>query len=122
MTERTKGPDDRYGTPTYTGSADGKPVYWVARVPDRVDKIEKEYAKASPLLKLLMLNAYTLEGLTSAQTEEAYRLIKTTPEKGRCYGRQDYCLDGKAVGDTHLCRAHCRGQLAQRRLYAWYTR
>lgn len=97
--------------------ADGKLVHWVVlTVRDnegRADQLEQQFGKASPLLKLLMRNAYTIEGLTEEETETARRLIETTPETdGGCWMCENV---NKAIGDTYLCRQHNMDALLTRK-------
>lgn len=95
--------------PTVEGIADGKTVHWVVANEDDVAPArekEAQYAIASPLLKLMIRNAYTTEGISSDEQRVAAHLIATEPETDKDCWVCDTAPKGKAIGDTGMCRSH----------------
>jgi len=87
------------GFPTFSGMAFGRNVTWLANNGERAREHESRVASCSRLLALLIVNAYTMEGLTEVEFKEAGRLIATEPEA------KEKCLEGhgQAIGDTGNC-------------------
>ena len=113
MTTRTEGPAAPGGFMTVTGKAGDLDVHWIGGE-KRAEKLEQDFAKASELLRLMLRNAYTLEGLSSDEIVRAKNLILDTPKTDSDCGRGGSCRE-KAIGDTGLCRAHNLYALATRK-------
>jgi hypothetical protein len=112
MKTRTEGPPAGVFC-TFSGEVDGRKVHWVGS-PEAADKYEANWPGKSRIIHLLTLNAYTVEGLTSAEMNEAEKLILELPEvEEPCW----VCTkDNKrpSVSDIGLCRCHARYTLATR--------
>lgn len=101
--QRQQGPEAPGGIKTWSGFADQKRVHWLGD-PKRADDLERSYKGNSELMKLLVRNAYTIEGLSEAEKLNARHLILTVSETDRdCW----MCRNGqKSIVDTGLCRQH----------------
>lgn len=98
--ERTLGPKGLAGFPTVSGTAHGKAVHWLVDEA-RANQLESDMTSSSRLNQLLTRNAYTLEGLTAEERQEAVWLARSEPESDfQC------CCKKRSVGDTGLCRRH----------------
>ena len=103
-TARIEGPIAPGGICTFSGIAGDQPVHWIGDI-ERADELERQYGAASPLLKLMLRNAYTLEGLSSMESARAAVLINQGVESSdRCH----MCPGGRryAIADTGLCKGH----------------
>jgi hypothetical protein len=111
---RTAGPL-AYGIfPTLQGKAGENDVLWLGDEA-RVDELERQYESASPLLRLLLRNAYTLEGITAEEHEEARMLIETLPATDQVCVLCEKEGDGtRTIADTNLCRNHNQYSLEMR--------
>lgn len=89
------------GFPTFEGMASGKAVHWIGNDLGEARKHEKIYAKKKDRLdKLLYLNAFTMEGLTSTEHNQACDLIeKLTGIEKVCWHCQTY----EATAQNNLC-------------------
>lgn len=106
---RKEGPAGPGGFVTVAGKAGDKDVHWLgtdlAHASVSADQHEATFATASELKRLLVRNAYTLEGLSAAEVAHARELIIGAPEvEKRCW----VCAgeEKAAIGDTGLCRGH----------------
>ena len=108
---RNKGPN-ACGFPTVAGKADDHDVFWLGD-DQRADELEAQYAVVSPLLRLMLRNAYSVPSLSAKEIVEACNFIDSTPEttpREMCSS----CHKFPAIGDTRLCRGHNRYALAMR--------
>lgn len=112
MAGRVVGPDAPGGIPTFSGMAGDRQVHWLGLEPKRADELEAKFSAASPLLRLLILNAYTHEGLSPVEVNNARTLIEAERETEKPCGAG--CRD-RAIGDTGLCRGHNRYALDTRK-------
>ena len=111
---RAPGPTTPFGFPTFSGTAGDRAVHWLGGE-SRADELEQQFGRASRLLQLMILNAYTVGGLTATEQAEARRMIEIEPDvEDTCW----LCSSGekaKAIGDTGLCRGHNSCALATRK-------
>ncbi len=100
---RERGPNAS-GFPTVVGRAGDREVFWLGD-DNRADQLEAQYAAASRLLQLMLLNTYSIPFLSPDDVREAESLIASAPDAPddeMCWT----CKNAPAIGDTHLCREH----------------
>ena len=105
--KRTPGPYTSGGFPTTSGTADDKAVNWIGD-DARADQLEAQFAAASVLMKLMLRNAYTLEGLAVEEIERAWSLIEKSEETDvPCWMCDRVTIRvAKAIADTGICKGH----------------
>ena len=112
--ERKRGPctQGSISIPTFEGKAGSRKVHWIAYGEERADELEKQFAEAGPLTKLLLLNTHTLEGLTTNQMVRAAAIIKKSRLKKEMCWR---CRKKRALLETIFCRRCTMQALKNRR-------
>lgn len=111
--ERKRGPDTQRPIviPTFEGKVGNRKVHWIGYEEGHANKLEKQFAEAGPLTKLLLLNTHTLEGLTTNQMARAATLIKKSRLKKEACWR---CRKKPALLETIYCRKCTRHILKNR--------
>lgn len=110
--ERQQGQRTQDGRGTVSGHAGTLRVHWIGSG-KLADDLEDKYILGSPLQRLLIRNAYTLEGLSRHEFLEASKLIASGEENSDtcslCKGHVPN--PPRAIGGTNMCADHCRASL-----------